>query len=174
MAHSYSHLFELPITMFRFFTVYGPWGRPDMAPYKFTNAILRGLPIEVFNHGKMKRDFTYIDDIVESIRLLMHKEPNIIDFQYKYDTDSISPVAPYRVVNIGNAQPIELSQFIRTIEDITNVEAKQNFMPMQPGDVKSTWANTSLLKDLIGYVPETTLEIGMQNYIEWFKDYYLN
>jgi len=169
MAHSYAHLYGLPVTMFRFFTVYGPWGRPDMALFKFTKAILNGDPIDVYNHGNMQRDFTYIDDLVEGIRLLVDTPP-------KRDTpvagDSLSPVAPWRVVNIGNGETVRLMEFIEAIETATGVEAKKNMMDIQPGDVPATWADASLLKTLTGYAPQTDVETGVAQFVDWYRAYY--
>ena len=174
MAHSYAHLFNLPITMFRFFTVYGPWGRPDMALFKFTKAILNGEPIDVYNHGDMSRDFTYIDDLVNGMRLLMDVIPGETDLLEEKDCkrDSKSQVAPFRVVNIGNSQPHQLLDFISAIEDTTGIQSVQNFMPMQAGDVPATWADTTLLEELTGYKPSTVLSIGVQNFIRWYREYY--
>lgn len=173
MAHSYAHLYNLPITMFRFFTVYGTWTRPDMALIKFTKAILAGDPIDVYNHGDMKRDFTYVDDLVHGIRLLIDVPPvrpatpeDIID------GDSLSPVAPHRVINIGNGDSVMLLDFIAAIEQATGVEAQKNFMDMQPGDVPATWANTDLLKRLTGYQPQTSVTDGVAKFVEWYRDYY--
>jgi len=168
MAHSYAHLHGIPTTMFRFFTVYGPWGRPDMAPYLFTSAILKGEPINVYNHGNMQRDFTYVGDLVEAIRLLIDAVPdNGIG-----DADSLSPVAPFRVVNIGNAAPVKLSDFIAAIETATGETAKKNLMDIQPGDVPATWADTSLLKSLTGFQPSTDIQDGIKTYVDWFRSHY--
>lgn len=172
MAHSYAHLFELPITMFRFFTVYGPWGRPDMALFKFTKAILEGTPIDVYNHGDMARDFTYVTDLVEAIRLLLPVVPHrpadgIVD-----EGDSLSPVAPHRVVNIGNSNCVPLVDFIAAVEKSTGLKAKRNLMPMQPGDVPATWADAQLLKTLTGYAPQTNIEDGVANFVAWYRSYY--
>lgn len=172
MAHSYAHLFELPITMFRFFTVYGPWGRPDMALFKFTKAILNGDTIDVYNSGNMSRDFTYIDDLVHSIFLLMGSAPSKLSESVDEINNNQSPVAPYRVVNIGNAKPEKLTFFIESIEKATGLLATKNYLPMQAGDVRSTWADTSLLESIIGYTPNTDLETGVREFIEWYKDYY--
>ena len=174
MAHSYAHLFNLPITMFRFFTVYGPWGRPDMALFKFTKAILNGEPIDVYNHGNMSRDFTYIDDLVNGMRLLFDAIPNVEDrpTTNKHVEDSKSKVAPFRVVNIGNAKPSQLVDFIAAIEKSIGVEALKNFMPMQAGDVPATWADTSLLENLTDYHPKTDLSTGIQNFVNWYSEYY--
>ena len=173
MAHSYAHLFDLPVTMFRFFTVYGPWGRPDMAPYLFTSAILAGRPIRVFNHGDMRRDFTYVDDLVAGIRLLMDAVPERADAGAGVAPgDSLSPVAPFRVVNIGNGAPIELMDFIAAIEDAAGRKATLDMQPMQPGDVPATWADNTLLHHLTGYRPATPVAQGVRAYVDWFRDYY--
>lgn len=174
MAHSYAHLFNLPITMFRFFTVYGPWGRPDMALFKFTKAILNGNQIDVYNHGDMSRDFTYIDDLVNGMRLLADAIPSV---EYRphaneYAEDSLSKVAPFRVVNIGNSEPAKLLDFIAAIEKSIGIRAVQNFLPMQAGDVPATWADTSLLEELTGYKPKTDLHTGVQKFVEWYREYY--
>ena len=155
MAHSYAHLYRLPVTMFRFFTVYGPWGRPDMALFKFTRAILDGQPIEVFNHGDMRRDFTYVDDLVQGIRLLIDTPPAMPGLAVPVPGDSLSPVAPWRVVNIGNGAPVALTDFISAIETATGKVAERRLLPMQPGDVPDTWADTTLLRTLTGYAPQT-------------------
>lgn len=172
IAHSYSHLFALPITMFRFFTVYGPWGRPDMAPHKFTSRILEGRPIDVYNHGQMRRDFTYVTDLVQAILLLVDAVPDYLTGQGKHAGDSLSPVAPFRVVNIGNSDAIPLLDFIKAIEDATGVQAEMNLMPMQPGDVPATWADASLLKALTGYVPHTPVREGVAQFVAWYREYY--
>lgn len=172
MAHSYAHLFGLPITMFRFFTVYGPWGRPDMALFKFTKAILEGKPIDVYNFGDMKRDFTFIADLVEAIRLLIDTPPNSDAPLDDADVDSLSPVAPWRVVNIGNSQAVQLTEFIEAIEAATGLKAERNLMPMQAGDVPATWADASLLKNLTGYSPRTTVQEGVAQFVSWYRSYY--
>jgi UDP-glucuronate 4-epimerase len=173
MAHSYAHLFGLPITMFRFFTVYGPWGRPDMALFKFTKAILEGRPIDVYNQGDMKRDFTYIDDLVEAIRLLIDVPPmRPPEGEGVPKGDSLSPVAPWRVVNIGNSNAAQLTDFITAIEGATGRKAERNLMPMQAGDVPRTWADANLLKVLTGYSPKTELSYGVMQFVEWYKSYY--
>lgn len=174
MAHSYAHLFNLPVTMFRFFTVYGPWGRPDMALFKFTKAILNGDPIDVYNSGDMSRDFTYIDDLVNGIFLLIDAIPEkteILDKSIR-KSDSKSHVAPFRVVNIGNSKPIKLLDFITAIEESVGTKAIKNFMPMQAGDVTATWADLSLLEGLTGYRPNTDFYKGIQNFVSWYRDYY--
>ena len=174
MAHSYAHLFGLPITMFRFFTVYGPWGRPDMALFKFTKAILNGDPIDIYNHGNMSRDFTYIDDLVQGMRLLMDAVPEDGDYleENVSKVDSKSDVAPFRVVNIGNSRPSQLLDFIIAIEKTVGTEAVKNFMPMQAGDVPATWADTTLLAKLTGYKPNTDLDTGVQNFVTWYRAFY--
>ena len=174
MAHSYAHLYDLPITMFRFFTVYGPWGRPDMALFKFTKAIIDGEPIDVYNNGDMSRDFTYIDDLVHGMRLLIDATPRarFVEEEQISRVDSISQVAPFRVVNIGNSQPSQLLDFIIAIEKSIGIEAVKNFMPMQAGDVPATWADTSLLKKLTDYKPNTDLLTGVQNFVTWYRAFY--
>jgi UDP-glucuronate 4-epimerase len=174
MAHSYSHLFDLPITMFRFFTVYGPWGRPDMALFKFTKAILNGEKIDVYNGGNMSRDFTYIDDLVESIFLLFDAVPtvDVVDLEKNHVFDNKSPVAQFRVVNIGNSKPEKLSTFIQFIEIALGIKAKQNLLPIQAGDVPATWADSSLLENLTGHRPKTNLRTGVEKFVKWYKDYY--
>ncbi|WP_245841090.1 NAD-dependent epimerase/dehydratase family protein [Puniceibacterium sediminis] len=172
MAHSYAHLFGLPVTMFRFFTVYGPWGRPDMALFKFTRAILEGEPIDVYNYGDMKRDFTYIDDLVQAIRLLMDAVPQRPEDGAVPESDSLSPVAPHRVVNIGNSNAVQLTDFIAAIEEATDCGAKRNLMPMQAGDVPATWADASLLRSLTGYSPTTDVKEGVARFVDWYRDYY--
>ncbi|MEP0356773.1 NAD-dependent epimerase [Paraglaciecola sp.] len=171
MAHSYSHLYDLPTTGLRFFTVYGPWGRPDMAPYLFTDAILNDREIKVFNHGKMKRDFTYIDDIVEGIIRIQDVVPkrNIDDL----NTSPSSSKAPYKVFNIGNNEPIPLMQFIGAIEKAAGKQATKNFMPMQPGDVPATFADIDSLQKEVGFKPDTSIEYGMQQFVDWFNLYNL-
>ncbi|MDB2372732.1 GDP-mannose 4,6-dehydratase [Amylibacter sp.] len=174
IAHSYSHLFDMPITMFRFFTVYGPWGRPDMALFKFTKAILDGTPIDVYNNGEMTRDFTYIDDLVEGIKRLIECIPSSISNEElaMKNVDSISSVAPFRVVNIGNSSPTSLMEFIDAIENELGVKAEKNFMVMQQGDMKATWANVDLLNQLVGYIPETKLSDGVSKFVKWYRCYY--
>lgn len=173
MAHSYAHLYDIPITMFRFFTVYGPWGRPDMAHFKFTRAILEGEPIDIYNHGDMSRDFTYIDDLVAGIRGLIDAVPQrVSDPGQIEEGDSLSPVAPYRVVNIGNSAPVPLMEFIDAIEAAVGQEAKKNFMDMQPGDVPATWADGTLLSRLTGYAPHTSVRDGVARFVAWYRDYY--
>jgi len=172
MAHSYAHLFGLPVTMFRFFTVYGPWGRPDMALFKFTKAILEGRPIDVYNYGDMKRDFTYVTDLVEAIRLLIDAVPVRPADGVVAEGDSLSPVAPWRVVNIGNSEPVQLTDYIAAIETATGRVAERNLMPMQAGDVPATWADTTLLQSLTGYHPKTRVPEGVKAFVDWYRDYY--
>ena len=173
IAHSYAHLFDLPVTMFRFFTVYGPWGRPDMALFKFTRTMLEGEPIDVYNHGEMMRDFTYVEDLVDAVRRLVDAPPvRPQDPGDIAEGDSLSPVAPWRVVNIGNSQPVQLSDMIGAIEDALGIKAKRNLMPMQPGDVPATWADAELLRTLTGYVPQTDIREGVQRFVAWYRDYY--
>lgn len=173
MAHSYAHLFGLPVTMFRFFTVYGPWGRPDMALFKFTKAILEGRAIDVYNYGDMKRDFTYVEDLVEAIRLLIDVPPvRPVEGEPVAGGDSLSPVAPWRVVNIGNSDAVQLTDFIEAIEKATGRKAERNLMPMQAGDVPATWADAELLKSLTGYAPKTSVGEGVGKFVDWYREYY--
>lgn len=171
MGHSYAHLYDLPTTMFRFFTVYGPWGRPDMALYKFVKATLEGQPIDVYNHGEMYRDFTYVDDLVRGIRLLMDAVPERPEKDVP-EGDSLSPVAPYRVVNIGNSQSVKLLDFVDAIEDALGMKATRNYMDIQPGDVPATWADATLLENLTGYKPQTDMRDGVRQFVAWYRDYY--
>jgi UDP-glucuronate 4-epimerase len=171
MGHSYAHIYNLPVTMFRFFTVYGPWGRPDMAPFKFTKAILEGTPIDIYNHGEMWRDFTYIDDLVRGIMGLMAAVPLPAETRETVvENDSLSPVAPFRTVNIGNSEKVRLLDFIEAIENETGRKAIRNFMPMQAGDVPATWANADLLQKLTGYRPKTDLQAGMKQFVAWYRN----
>jgi UDP-glucuronate 4-epimerase len=173
MAHSYAHLWDLPITMFRFFTVYGTWGRPDLALYKFVDAILEDRPIDIYNHGDMYRDFTNVEDLVRGIRLLIDVPPvRPASADEVEDGDSLSPVAPYRVVNIGNGDKVRLMDFIEAIEAAIGKKAIRNYMPMQMGDVPATWANTDLLQRLTGYRPETNFKDGIAQFVAWFRDYH--
>ncbi|HFK2159279.1 TPA: NAD-dependent epimerase, partial [Klebsiella aerogenes] len=172
MAHTYAHLYGIPTTGLRFFTVYGPWGRPDMALFKFTKAMLEGGSIDVYNHGKMKRDFTYIDDIVEAIIRLQNVVPQP---DPDWTVESGSPAtssAPYRVYNIGNSSPVELMDYITALEDALGIEAKKNMMPMQPGDVMETSADTADLYNTIDFKPETSVRKGVENFVCWYKKYY--
>lgn len=173
MAHSYAHLWDIPTTMFRFFTVYGTYGRPDLALYKFVDAILDDRPIDIYNNGDMYRDFTYVDDLVRAIRLLIDVAPIRIESAEDIPVgDSLSPVAPYRVVNIGNSDKVRLLDFIDAIEDVLGMKAKRNYMPMQTGDVPATWANADLLKKLTGYRPQTDFRDGIEKFVTWFRDYH--
>lgn len=174
MAHSYAHLWNLPTTMFRFFTVYGPWGRPDMALFRFTRGILEGTPIEIYNNGEMYRDFTYVADLVRAIRLLIDVVP-----QRPADAgdiprgDSISPVAPFRIVNIGNSEKVRLLDFVEAIEDECERKAIRNYLPLQKGDVPATWADASLLHQLTRYRPATDIREGVRAFVAWYRDHYL-
>lgn len=170
MAHAYSHLHSLPITMFRFFTVYGPWGRPDMALFKFTKGILNNEPIDIYNNGNMFRDFTYVGDLVKGIRLLIDTIPGTQ--KEIISSDNISAVAPYRVVNIGNSKKVRLLDFIDAIETELGIKAIRNMMPMQIGDVAETWADTSLLNNLTGFSPSTEVSEGIKKFIDWYREYY--
>ncbi|MGL4404204.1 MAG: NAD-dependent epimerase/dehydratase family protein [Notoacmeibacter sp.] len=172
MGHSYAHIHKMPITMFRFFTVYGPWGRPDMALYKFTKGIIEGTPIDIYNNGDMWRDFTYVDDLVRGIAGLMAAVPfQVGDRETAFENDSLSPAAPYRVVNIGNSNKVRLMDFIEAIEIQIGRKAIRNYMPMQTGDVPATWANAELLKALTGYSPQTDFKDGIKQFVEWYLDY---
>ena len=171
LAHSYSSLWKLPITMLRFFTVYGPYGRPDMAYFKFTKNILSGKKIDIYNKGKMYRDYTYIDDIVDGIYKLLNKVPST-NSKKKFRNDSLSSVAPYRILNIGNTKKIYLLDFINTLEKELNKKIKRNYMPMQKGDVHSTLSDSSLLKRITRYNPKTNYKIGIKKFINWYLDYY--
>ena len=171
LAHSYSSLWKLPITMLRFFTVYGPYGRPDMAYFKFTKNILSGKKIDIYNKGKMYRDYTYIDDIVGGIYKLLNKAPST-NSKKKFRNDSLSSVAPYRILNIGNTKKIYLLDFINTLEKELNKKIKRHFMPMQKGDVHSTLSDSSLLKRITGYNPKTNYKDGIKKFINWYLDYY--
>lgn len=173
MGHSYAHLWNLPTTMFRFFTVYGPWGRPDMALFKFTKGILEGTPIDIYNNGDMYRDFTFVKDLVRGIRLLIDTPPVRPESKDDIaDYDSLSPAAPYRVVNIGNSDKVRLMDFVEAIEAECGREAVKNFMPMQKGDVPATWANATLLKELTSYQPQTNVREGIKQFVAWYRDYY--
>ena len=171
MAHSYSNIWKVPITMLRFFTVYGPWGRPDMALFKFTKGILSGKKIDIYNNGKMYRDFTYIDDIVNGMVLLIKKIPKL-NKKTRYKNDSLSTVAPFRILNIGNTKKIYLLDFIKQIEKELGKKAIKNYMPLQKGDVKQTLSNSSLLKNITGYNPKTNYKLGIKKFIDWYKEYY--
>lgn len=168
MAHTYSHLYRIPSTGLRFFTVYGPWGRPDMAYFKFTKAMLAGKPIDVYNNGKMKRDFTYVDDIVEGVVRIIENPPEVDETICKNEPES----APYRVYNIGNNKPVELGRYIEVLEEALGIKAEKNMMPMQPGDVPATYADIDPLVNDVGFKPDTTIEEGLGKFIEWYRDYY--
>ena len=170
MGHSYANLWRLPTTMFRFFTVYGPWGRPDMALFKFTKGIIDGTPIDIYNNGDMYRDFTYVEDLVRGIRDLIHVVPG--GEKTMVENDSLSPVAPFRIVNIGNSEKIKLLDFIEAIEEELDLKALRNYMPMQDGDVPATWADASLLNSLTNNKPSTNFKEGVKNFVSWYKDYY--
>ena len=172
MAHTYSNLFDIPVSGLRFFTVYGPWGRPDMALFIFTRKILNGEAIDVFNEGKHKRDFTYIDDIVEGV---VRVSDNVATSNPEWNSDKPDPAtskAPYRLYNIGNNSPVELMYFIEQIEKNLNKKADKNYLPLQAGDVPATYANVDALIDYVGYSPSTSIESGIENFIKWYKDYY--
>ncbi|WP_027183803.1 NAD-dependent epimerase [Desulfovibrio inopinatus] len=172
IAHTYSHLYRLPCTGLRFFTVYGPWGRPDMALFLFTRAILENKPITVFNNGKMRRDFTYIDDIVEGIiRVLAQPAQPNPNWDASHPDPSTSP-APYRLYNIGNHNTVELGHFIEVIESCLGMKAQKNYLPIQPGDVEATYANVDALIENVGFSPSTPLEKGIQAFVDWYRDYY--
>tara|TARA_A100001011_G_C14314909_1_gene847492 strand:+ start:3053 stop:4072 length:1020 start_codon:yes stop_codon:yes gene_type:complete len=172
MAHSYSHLFKLPTTGLRFFTVYGPWGRPDMAYYIFTSAIYKGIPIKIFNNGIMKRDFTYIDDVIEGIMQLIKKAPTKDNnFNYK-NPNPASSWAPFKIFNIGNSSNIKLMSFIEEIEKALGMKAEKIFMPLQPGDVEETESNIDYLNNWTGFSPKTSLNQGIKTFVEWFKKYH--
>ena len=174
MGHSYAHIYNLPITMFRFFTVYGPWGRPDMALFKFTKGIIEGTPIDIYNHGDMWRDFTYVEDLVRGIAGLIDAVPqrpeNPADIA---PGDSLSPAAPFRVVNIGNSDKVRLLDFVDAIEAEVGKKAIRNYLPMQQGDVPATWADASLLQQLTGYRPETPFREGVAKFVAWYRGYYI-
>lgn len=173
MAHSYAHIYDIPITMFRFFTVYGPWGRPDMALFKFTKGIIEGSPIDIYNNGEMWRDFTYVDDLVRGIEGLIYAIPQRPDgFNEVPSTDSLSAVAPFRVVNIGNSDKVRLLDFIEAIEEEVGKKAVRNYLPMQQGDVPATWANASLLQALTGHRPSTSVRDGIKHFVAWYREYY--
>jgi UDP-glucuronate 4-epimerase len=169
MVHAYAHLWDIPATSMRFFTVYGPWGRPDMAALKFVRAIEAGEPIEVYGEGRMRRDFTYVDDLVESIVRIIDRPPVKGE---ALEGDTLSPVAPSRIVNLGGGQPRELMDFIAAIEAALGKKAKLNFLPMQQGDVVETYSDVSLLRQLIGAVPQTSIEDGVARLVEWYRQFY--
>ncbi len=173
MAHSYAHLYQIPTTMFRFFTVYGTWGRPDMAHFKFTKAILDGEPIDIYNHGEMRRDFTYIDDLIEALWRLFPISPALVGArQGEIENDSLSEVAPFRILNIGNSEPIELMEYVKAIEAACGLDAQKNLVEMQAGDVPATFADTRLLANLTGYSPATPVDEGIAKFVAWYREYY--
>lgn len=172
MAHVYSHIYGLATTGLRFFTVYGPWGRPDMSPSLFAKAILEGKPINVFNHGKMQRDFTYVDDIVDGVVRILDTIPKSNPSFDRFALDNANSTAPYRIYNIGNHNPVELMTFIETIEDAVGKKARKNMLPMQAGDVVATYADIEDLRQAVGFVPRTSLKEGMEKFASWFKSYY--
>ena len=172
LAHSYAHIHKLPVTMFRFFTVYGPWGRPDMALFKFTRGIINEEPIDIYNHGQMKRDFTYVDDLVFAIMQLLRQVP-IINKPVS-NKDSLSRAAPFRIVNIGNSTSVNLMDFVYALEEKLGKAAIKNMMEMQTGDVPATWADASLLEELISFRPNTGIKHGISQFVDWYLDYYTN
>lgn len=173
MSHAYAHLWDIPTTVFRFFTVYGAWGRPDLALFKFVDAIMNNRPIDIYNHGEMYRDFTYVEDLVRAIRLLMDAVPVRPASEADIEPgDTLSPVAPYRIVNIGNSDKVRLLDFVDAIEAEVGQQAVRNYMPMQIGDVPATWADASLLHRLTGYSPATPVKEGIAHFVAWYRDYY--
>ncbi|GAB2318577.1 hypothetical protein IRB23SM22_08350 [Alkalibacterium sp. s-m-22] len=172
MAHTYSHLYDIPTTGLRFFTVYGPYGRPDMAYFSFTKAILAGQSIKVFNHGEMERDFTYIDDIVSGIEKLIEKAPEANPEWDESNGDISESFAPYKIYNIGNNSPVKLMRFIKALESAIGMEAKKEYMEMQPGDVKRTYADMADLEEDIKFKPDTSIEDGLGKFVTWYKQYY--
>ena len=172
MAHTYSHLYGTPTTGLRFFTVYGPWGRPDMAPFKFVDAILKGQPIEIYNHGQQMRDFTYVDDIVESTLRVLDRPPVAQTFAQGQEPSGSESWGPYRVFNIGNSDPVPLMDFVQTLEAAVGVEAHKIMKPAQPGDVTATFADTTELQAWIGFSPSTPLSTGAVKFVDWYKNYY--
>lgn len=172
MAHSYAKLFGVPVTGLRFFTVYGPWGRPDMALFRFAEGILQGRPIDVYNHGDMWRDFTYVDDVVEGIVRVLEKPAKPARAWSSEDPDPARSSAPFRVYNVGCGQPVRLTDFIDAIEDVLGMESQRNLLPMQPGDVKSTFADTSGLEEAVGYRPQVSVEEGVRETLNWYLQFY--
>ncbi|WP_186389506.1 NAD-dependent epimerase/dehydratase family protein [Stappia sp. TSB10P1A] len=172
MAHSYAHLFRIPLTGLRFFTVYGPWARPDMALYKFTRAILSGQPIDIYNNGEMLRDFTYVDDIVEGIVRIADRPPAVNEDWDAAAADPATSSAPYRIHNIGNSEPVKLLRYVDAIEAACGVTAVRNYMPLQPGDVLATWADVEDLTQATGFRPCTSVEDGVRAFVEWYRDFY--
>jgi UDP-glucuronate 4-epimerase len=172
MAHTYSHLYQLPATGLRFFTVYGPWGRPDMAYFKFTKAIIEGEPIDLYNRGQMRRDFTYIDDVVEGVVRTLDNTPSANPDWDATTADPATSGAPYRIFNIGNNQPVELSRFVEVLEQALGKVATKNLVPIQPGDIPETYADISRLEAAVGFRPTTAIEDGLAKFVEWYRDYY--
>jgi len=172
MAHTYSHLYRFPATGLRFFTVYGPWGRPDMAPIKFAQAISNGRPIDIYNGGEMRRDFTYIDDIVEGVLRVLEVIPEPSDDPAAAEDPALSPIAPHRVYNIGNGRAVDLMRFIEILEETLGRSAEKNMLPMQPGDVKETWADTTDLEAATGWKPSIDIEEGVKRFVTWYREYY--
>jgi len=172
MAHTYSHLYDLPTTGLRFFTVYGPWGRPDMAMFLFTAAILEGRTIDVYNHGRMRRDFTYIDDIVTGVERISDRIATPDPNWSSGDPNPSTSTAPYRLYNIGNHQPVELGRFIEIIEQVTGKQAVKNLLPMQPGDVPATYADIDDLEAAVGFRPDTPIEVGVERFVAWYREYF--
>ena len=172
MAHSYSHLYHLPITMFRFFTVYGPWGRPDMSLFLFTRKILAGEPIDVFNYGNHRRDFTYIDDIVEGVIRTLDKVATPNPAWSSDEPDSATGRVPYRLYNIGSNNPVELLRYIELLEESLGMKAERNLLPLQPGDVPDTYANVDSLIADVDYRPSTPIEVGITRFVDWYRGYY--
>lgn len=173
MAHTYSHLYNIPTTGLRFFTVYGPWGRPDMAYYSFTKNIFEGKPIKVFNQGDMSRDFTFIDDIVEGMFRLIDYSPKPNSYWDRNNPDPSTSYAPYQIYNIGNNNPVNLLKFVQILEKLIGKKAKVEFLPMEPGDVKVTYADISSLQEDVGFSPSTPLEKGLEQFVDWYKEYHL-
>jgi UDP-glucuronate 4-epimerase len=173
MAHTYSHLFGLPTTGLRFFTVYGPWGRPDMALFLFTKAILEDKPIQVFNEGNMRRDFTYVDDIIEGVVRVIDNNAKGNSYWTGKHPDPATSRAPFKIYNIGNSSPVNLMEFIEAIEESLSKKAVKEFMPMQPGDVPVTWADVSDLETELGYKPDTPVRVGVKRFVDWYKNFYL-
>ena len=173
MAHSYASLFAIPTTVLRFFSVYGTWGRPDLALFKFVDAMLDNRPIDIYNNGEMLRDFTFVTDLVRAMRMLIPAVPPEPDSRREVSSnDSLSPVAPFRIVNIGNSEPVRLLDFIEIVEEVLGKTAIRNYMPMQPGDVAATWADATLLRELTGYRPQVGVREGITAFVGWFRDYY--
>jgi UDP-glucuronate 4-epimerase len=172
MAHTYAHLYNLPCTGLRFFTVYGPWGRPDMALFKFTAKILAGEPIDVYNYGNHRRDFTYIDDIIEGVVRVMESIPEADETWNSERPNPGTSLAPWRLYNIGNNRPVELMRYIEVIEECLGAKAEKNLLPMQPGDVPDTYADVSALADDVGYQPDTPIEVGVARFVEWYRGFY--